>query len=402
MKSQAAINPTTLKNARKAAGLSLAELAGKVHVAGGEQRVRAWESGADKPTFEQARALAVQVHLPFAALFLPPDTIGEAPPPDLRTRSARRPMSPDLLEVYRDALRKQAWVRETRIAEEHAPLAFVGAGKQRESVEDAAGDIRAMLGLDANLRAEAQDASKLLGLLADRAEAQGIIVLRSSIVGNSTRRKLDVDEFRGFAIADAHAPLVFVNTADASVAQVFTLVHELTHLWRAETGISQPSLMTRRRERDVEAFCDAVAAEVLVPVVELEAAWSSARELAENAEHLRRVFKVSAVVVARRAFDAGLVSQKAYTAFAREQYRLAAARAARATAGGPQFLVVVPIRNSRTVTNMVVRAVRSGKLLYRDASRLLGVAPQHIDELACLQRGAGDHEVSTLRMSAQT
>ena len=99
------------------------------------------------------------------------------------------------------------------------------------------------------------------------AEATGILVMRSGIVGGNTRRKLSVNEFRGFVISDDLAPLVFINGRDSKAAQIFTLVHELVHVWIDRSGISNPDPKDVPAElrNTVETFCNSVAAEVLVP-----------------------------------------------------------------------------------------------------------------------------------------
>ncbi|MCC7110704.1 MAG: ImmA/IrrE family metallo-endopeptidase [Deltaproteobacteria bacterium] len=384
---EAHINPLTLKAARKRAGLDVAGLAEKLTVAHAADKVRAWEAGTARPTFPQARTLASVLRVPFAALFLEPGTLGSQDLPDLRTTGGRgRAFSVDLCEVYRDALRKQAWVREVREHEGVSKVVFVGAWR-RATPAHGARAIERLLGLSDGDRAQCATPDEFLRLLVRRAEDAGILVLRSATVGSNNHRPLDVEEFRGFAIADDVAPLVFVNTADAKAAQVFTLIHEIAHLWRAETGISQPSLeMARALATDAEAFCDAVAAELLVPQKQLEAQWNTNGDLSNNCDELRRRFKVSGMVIARRAFDLGLVKKTEYRAFMAEQMRLARAKA-RGT-GGPEFTTMVRLKNGSVVTDMVTRAVRGGELLWREASQLLGVTPRIVAQLVEQQSGS--------------
>ena len=114
-----------------------------------------------------------------------------------------------------------------------------------------------------------------LKLLIQKSEALGIWVLCNGIVGNNTHRTLDVEDFRGFAIADPVCPLVFINNKDAKAAQIFTLVHELAHIWIGQNGISDVGLENdlELEHGEVEAFCNQVAAEVLVPAHVLQDRW---------------------------------------------------------------------------------------------------------------------------------
>lgn len=376
MKHEAFIQPSTLRAARQRAGLDREELARRLGVVGGESRVARWEEGSARPSFAQAREIARLLHVPFASLFLPPAALGSVDVPDLRTIGARRGFSVDLLDMYRDAQRKVAWVRDVRQQQGLAPIPFVGAGRLARDADVVRAGAAAIVGFLAVTPADrhsAGDPEDYTRLLVGRAEAAGVLVLRSSTVGTNTHRGLDVEEFRGFAISDELAPLVFVNTADAKTAQVFTLIHELAHIWRAETGVSQPALAPSEQSvRDGEAICDAIAAEVLVPESALRPAWQKGESLASNADRLRAQFKVSRMVLARRALDLGLVGRDEFDPYFSELMRIARAQP-KAKGGAPPAATMVKVRNGATVTDMVTRAVRSGEMLWRDASRLLGV-----------------------------
>lgn len=375
---KARIHPATLSAARARVGLAVDVVADKMGVAA--QRIKDWESGTEQPTFNQARDLANVVRLPFAALFAPP-TLPSTILPDLRSPGGRSsPVSVDLYDVYQDALFKQQWVADVRRDEGFEPLAFVGAGKNNNEIAKAATAIASLLHIVAPDQRSGAAADVLKDLVAG-AEAAGVLVLRASTVGSNTHRSLDVQEFRGFAIADVYAPLVFINTGDAKAAQLFTFVHELTHIWRAETGVSQNELTSSSpTPHDVERFCDAVAAEVLVPMTDFVMAWKPTQSLDENLPTLKRRYKVSALVIARRARDAGLITHGAHAAWVSIEMQKLSAK--KKSTGGPTPDVLVPLRNSLTVTEMVVRAVRAGQLLYRDAATLLGVQPAFVDALA--------------------
>src|SRR5262249_5338619 len=125
---------------------------------------------------------------------------------------------------------------------------------------------------------------------------------------------LDVDEFRGFAISDKFAPLVFINARDAKAAKNFTIVHELCHLWVGESGISNPNLRKRSvaEANAIERFCNRAAAEVLSPRRTLLQRWRPALGVDDNIVHLARYFRVSRYVVARQASESNRISYEQY------------------------------------------------------------------------------------------
>jgi Zn-dependent peptidase ImmA (M78 family) len=382
---EAGVNAAMLRWARERAGLSLGELRERIKQAW-SGKMADWEAGRGGPTFEQARTLSSLLRAPLGYLFL------DAPPaeddvlPDLRTvGNERKGMSLDLRDVIMDAERKQAWLREHR--EEHdAPMvALVGCAKASDDPRIVAARLEHALALTRDDRARSKSWEDFLRLLVDRTERAGVVVLRSGQVGGSTQRRLDVEEFRGFALVDELAPMVFVNTQDVPPAQIFTLVHELAHLAIAVEGVSNAPVAKEKtlQLRAEEELCNRVAAELLLPQQEFESAWDAGLGLAENARRLAKQFKVSRLVVARRAFDAGFVSARAYWPFVRRQLDEARAEKdeQREREGGPDFFTMVKVRNGKAFTAEVVRAVQAGTLLYRDAARLLGVRPSHVDQL---------------------
>jgi Zn-dependent peptidase ImmA (M78 family) len=281
-------------------------------------------------------------------------------------------MSLGLRQVINDCKVKQDWYREYLIAEGAEPLAFVGRFSQRDSEDDVASDIRRTLGLnDLEGRTRADSWSSYLRLLTERAEDAGITVVRSGIVGNNTHWALAVEEFRGFAIPDRYAPLVFVNAKDWIVSQIFTLIHEVAHIWLAEEGVSNVEFRTPSttwRERNLEKFCNAVAAEVLVPAKELKSAWAG-NDIPTLLSRMSTRFRVSEVVVLLRARDLGFVSVEQ---FDQERAKLDAKEPTAKGKGG-NFFNTFPLRNGRELSSAVLASALNGRLLYHEAARMLGV-----------------------------
>ncbi len=365
----ALVNPSLMSWSRLRAGLTTDELAKSLPVK--PDKVLEWEAGASRPTFRQAQQWAALAHVPFGFLFLKDPPQDRLPLPDLRTVGGVAPVKPsiDLLDTLRDVLRKQEWYLDYAKEQELAPLAFIGRFSVTSAVADVVADMRNTFPLtDKPAR---QDGDEYMRHLVGAADSAGILVMRSGIVGSNTHRKLDVGEFRGFAMCDRLAPVVFINSADAPAARLFTLIHELAHLWIGSSGISNVTPSNNRRE---EVFCNAVAGEFLVPEEQFKRAWRDTADWAGNLPALAAQFHVSRLVVARRACDLAFISNDAYAA-----YYLAELNAFRQKKGtGGSFYSSAGAKNSKRFSRAVLSEALSGRLLLRDAGKLLGIQPAKI------------------------
>ena len=333
-----------------------------------------WEAGRAAPTLRQLEAFAHATHAPFGFLLLDTPPVEPVPIPDFRTRDAKRVEAPsaDLLDTIFACQERQDWYREHLRAESAGRLPFVGAARVGDDVVTTAAAISAALGFDLAARRRAGTWEDALRDFVDQAEALGILVMRNGVVGNNTHRKLDAGEFRGFTLADEIAPLVFVNGADTKSAQMFTLAHELVHVWSGETGLGDES------PRDTpgsarEAWCDRVAAELLVPAAVMRSEFDRHQLIAAEMLRLARRFKVSTLVVLRRAHDIGAVNEAAFhRAYDAELERLQALRDQ--GVGGGNFHFTEAARVSRTFARALVTSTLEGRTLYRDAFRMLGIS----------------------------
>jgi Zn-dependent peptidase ImmA (M78 family) len=200
--------------------------------------------------------------------------------------------------------------------------------------------------------------------------------MRSGIVGGNTRRKLSVAEFRGFVVSDDLAPLVFINGRDAKAAQIFTLAHELAHIWIGTSGISNtaPQEVSREQSNVTERFCNAVAAEVLVPEVDFQTACRNVLFTHDALKKLAARYRVSIMVVLRRAYDLGKIGRdQFFKLLAEEQHKQQERAVARTEDSGGNFYLTLPARNSRRLTETVLEALQGGSLMHREAAKLLGV-----------------------------
>ncbi|NQU20928.1 MAG: ImmA/IrrE family metallo-endopeptidase, partial [Candidatus Nealsonbacteria bacterium] len=311
--------------------------------------------------------------------FLSSPTEEKLPIPDCRTigDTPINRTSPNLLESVQVMQRRQTWMRDFLIEEGQGPLKFVGSVKRPGTIEAVSSQIRSTLGLSKNWARKHPSWTAALDALRRAAEDAGILVAVNGIVGNNTHRKLDPQEFRGFVLSDEYAPLVFINNADFKSAQMFTMAHELAHLWIGRGGLFNLISMMPANDK-IERFCNRVAAEFLIPGKDLKNCWADVEDSTDRFRRLARSFKVSPLVAARRALDLKLISRDAffvfYNRYREEEHGLTAAKKR-----GGNFYHNQNVRLGRRFASAVVRAAREGRLLYRDAYQLTGLNGKTFD-----------------------
>lgn len=356
-----AVNGEVVRWARERSGASLHDLAKRF------PKISEWESEETQPTLRQLEDFAKKTLTPLGYLFLadPPDI--HLPIPDFRTvqqDAAPRP-SPNLLETVYAMLRRQDWMREYLIEQGQPPLRFVGEATPGDPASQVAARMREALGVGAAWAGQHMTWTGALAALIDLVEHAGILVVSNGIVGNDTHRKLDPEEFRGFVLTDDYSPLIFINTVDGKAAQMFTVAHELAHVWFAQSAAFDLRDMQPARV-PIEQACNRVAAEFLVPEAEMRTAWPTARGELKPFDELARRFKVSALVAARRALDLQLIDRDGFFAFYAD-YRDDVRRQAASKPSGGNFWATQENRIGRRFGEAVVHATREGRLLYRDA-----------------------------------
>ncbi|MFK3863158.1 ImmA/IrrE family metallo-endopeptidase [Pseudoalteromonas rhizosphaerae] len=367
MSAQALINPEILSWAMRRASLSVDMLARKVCVK--PEKVTAWEIGKTKPTFKQAQKIAKATYIPFGYFFLPRPPEEQLPIPDLRTIDSIQvhEPTPELRDIVKQVKSKQEWYKDYLLNSGSEPLTFVGKFNIESKVADVVADIRKTIGVEVpNKGTWSEYFTKII----NGAESAGILVQRSGIVGNNTSRKLQVAEFRGFAISDEFAPTIFINSSDAPAARLFTLLHELAHIWVGESGVSS----INEHDKKEEAFCNQVAGEFLVPKKRLFKMWDKKESLMNNLTAISANLHVSKVVVARRALDCNIIDKETY----KEYYASVIKAFKDSDGGGGSFYRNVAAKNSTRFSHAVVAEAFSGRLLLRDAGRLLGISPSQI------------------------
>ena len=370
------INPGIVDWAQARAGLTVDDLARKMGVR--PDRLMRWKTGGEAMTFKQIKKLAEKTYTPLGYLFAEKPPVESLPVPDFRTfgdYSARAKPSVDLLDTIYGMQRRQNWFRDYLIEIGAAPLPFTQRDTRRQNVPEVAASIRELLQVEKNQGIAEPFSGReaaMRGLLESVGDNTGILIMRNGVVGNNTHRPLNVKEFRGFALYDEYAPLIFVNGKDAKAAQIFTLAHELAHIYLGEGGVSNLDFRTLDNADKAEKFCNAVAAELLVPVKPFLLRWEKGKAPRRQIAAIGKKLNVSNRLVARCARERRLMSHDEYWKFyeaEEERFRNAPAPE---RAGGNFYDTYFRRANRRFAAAVVVSALE-GRLSYRDAHNLLGV-----------------------------
>jgi len=342
-------------------------------------RLNKWINRDDFPTVRQLEKFSKATNVPFGYFFLdkPPEV--SLPIPFFRTLDERKhfSFSPELIDTVRIIEQRQDWLREYLIQNGLEPLSFVGSEKLNLDYKTTTDKIRTVLGINEKWASKLPNWETALTFLIDKTEEANINVIRNGVVGNNTHRKLNYKEFRGLVIVDDYAPFVFINGTDFKSAQMFTLAHELAHIWLGSSAIFDLRQL-QPADNVTEKICDKIAAEFLIPENHLIREWQDAKDSEYPFQTIARSFKVSEIVVARRILDIGLINKTDFFEFYNEYIRKIP-KGKKKDSGG-DFYNTQRFRIGKRFANNVITATKEGSLLYRDAYKLTGLTARTFQE----------------------
>lgn len=343
-------------------------------------KLNSWLEAKEMPTIHQLEELAKMTFVPLGYFFLDEPPKEEIDIPYFRTQGDQtvKRLSPELVDTIQLMKRRQNWLSDYFKEKEYEKLPFVKSFTINDDVKTIADDIRKVLRLEKFWASKFSTWVEALSYLQKTIEDARIMVIINSVVGNNTHRKLDPNEFRGFVLVDEYASLIFVNGADSKSAQMFTIAHELVHIWVGNNAVFDLKDL-QPADDEVEQFCNKVVAEFLVPEEEFRQVFAVDNNIDETMQKLARTFKVSELVIARRAVDLGHITKNEYKEFY-ENY-LKKEKDSKQSTGG-DFYLIQQLRLGRVFSETVVRAVKEGKLLYREAYRLTGLYGETFEKFA--------------------
>ena len=347
-----------------------------------------WETGTSQPTIRQAQKLAKAYKRPFALFFLPDIPNDFQPLRDFR-KSGSKSLTTSSIFIIREIQQKQAWISSVYAENHQEKLPFVGRFSINNNPQDVANDMLNVL----NINPLQYNKENPIKNWIDAAEAKGIFISRTSFI--HSRLKLDSEELQGFAIADPHAPFVFVNSEDWNAPQLFTLVHELAHVWIAESGISnevEPHLKQSDNLEPVELFCNEIAANALMPkeiLLTLDPAlFQSSKDVFKTSRRLG----VSTFALLFRALNLNMIALHTYHKlknqadiefkdYLQREADKKAKQKEKDKQSGPNYFLLLLNRNSKLFTQAVLDEFRGGHIEPNLASNLLNVQVNKFSKL---------------------
>ncbi len=392
------VNPKILKWARETAALTLEDAARKLGInesrgVSAVNRLVALESGTDIPSRPLLVKMAKQYRRPLLVFYMSsPPQMGDRGK-DFRTLPTGYSRAENALldALIRDVRARQSMIRSAlEIEDEGEKIPFIGSMELSDGVEAVVTSIQNTLNAPV-AEFQAQDSAELaFAWLREKVEAAGVFVL---LIGNlgSHHTTIDVEIFRGFAVADEIAPFVVINDQDSKAAWSFTLLHEVAHLWLGQSGVSGGRL-----EATIEQFCNEVAGQFLLPTDELQKLQindgTDFDTMTTRISAFAQERNLSSSMVAYRLNRAGVIQfdtwNRLSSAF-RDQWinwRRQNRERARNRDGGPNYFVIRRHRVGTALISLVRRMVETGTLATTKAGTVLGVKPKNVQTLIHLGR----------------
>lgn len=346
-----------------------------------------WVEGVKLPTYKQVEAVSKATGIPFGYFFL-----ANPPKEDLsiimnyRTIDSVGVIDPsrELINTLQYAESVQEWTKNHLIAENEEKLPFVGKFKNESNVVSLGKHVRKILSIEVDWWKTIKTPDAAFRYIRQKISFVGVLVLMNGVVGNNTKRILNIDEFRAFALIDDYAPLVFINSNDSYNGRIFSLLHEFVHILLGTNSFYNYVEGANYNVTREEQICNAVAAEILIPNSYFKTQWNKEKESITDIEkiitNVGKNFYCSNIVVARKALDNGYINQKDYihiVQLIKEQYKTAKKR----QKSGGDFYRTLYSRIDRRFFNMLYTSVLEGKTLYTDAFQLTHTNRNTFDHL---------------------
>lgn len=336
--------------------------------------IEKWISGEKTPTFHQLETIGKRTNIPFGYFFLkkpPQESCGIV---DYRTVDSISVVNPsrNLMDTLDAMTRAQQWMSEYKKDRGYEPCHYVGSMKISHDIEKVSDMLRKELEIDINWFTKYRNADDAFKAWKKKITEMDILVMMNGVVGNNTHRKLSVNEFRAFTLIDEYAPLIFINTADSKNGKLFSILHEFVHVLLGKNSFYNDEYGTNMYNSAEERFCNAVAAEILVPKRLFIVQWKQySTETKDIVAALRQEYICSDFVLVRRALDCGLISREEYSRLVKLYEKRYVEYLKSLPAGGSgNFYSTLKSRWDPNFVRALGSSVQSGRTQYLEAYNL--------------------------------
>lgn len=337
--------------------------------------IRQWIAGTKIPTFRQIEAVSKKSKIPLGYFFLlkPPKEQFELM--EYRTVESKELHNPsrNLIDTIQEMERVQDWMRNYRKDLGYDILSFVGKGKNCCDKEEIAMKMRNYLGLQDCWYEKCSTMRDAFQFIRYRLEESGILVMMNGVVGKNPHRRLDINEFRAFAMTDDWAPLIFINASDSQGAKIFSLLHEAVHIWMGEDDLYNDRKHSLEGLRKIEIICNAVAGELLVPqrkFIEKWQEWHHVEDVPCRVTELSKHFHCSETVIARKALDNGKIDNRMYCQIVQKTIQIYEEQKKREKSAGGNYYNTMGSRLDGCFVRAIYESVKMGRISYTEAYRL--------------------------------
>lgn len=349
-----------------------------------------WLSGEKEPTFRQIEDLSKVTHIPLGYFFLETPPIEDKTLIEFRTIESTELLNPsrDLLDTITEMENIQTWMVNHLEEDGFEKLTYVGTMKKKNSIEEVASDIRDKLSLNINWFEEFDNAWESFKGVRTKLETVGIIVMMNGIVGANTHRALNINEFRAFTLVDDIAPLIFINSNDSNGGRLFSLLHEITHIWCGVNSLFNDNSTGTSSINELEVKCNAIAAELLVPHSLFVSKWmkSDKKNSVETVQELSKFFNCGITVIARRAYDNGFITNSEYIDIANSAIDSFKLSKSKKKSGGDYYNTALT-RIDKRVLNAMYDSAYGGNTSFTEVYRLTHTSRKTFDSLVQKSRG---------------
>ena len=349
-----------------------------------------WLIGEQDPTFRQIEDLSRATHIPLGYFFLNAPPVENNELIEFRTVDSLELANPsrDLIDTINDMEKIQDWMKDYLKEQSFERLSYVGSQKENSNISHVADNIREILEIQKDWYKESADAWSSFKIIREKLQNIGVIVMMNGIVGSNTHRVLNIDEFRAFTLVDELAPLIFINAQDSYSARLFSLFHEVVHVWYGTNSLFNDKYCILNQN---ERKCNNIAAELIIPNDLFIKSWELAEgeDKQEIIKGISNEFKCGMTVVARRALDNGFISPDEYKEFADIARQLFYEKKRTGKSGGNYYNTALT-RIDKRLLIALNNSAYEGKTAFTDVYRLTKTTRTTFENLITKSIGAAD------------